>query len=334
MKRLMKKVTTCLLGAAIAAVILAGCGTSEKTDNPNADVKVALLLEGSLGDESINDQAYEGLKLVGDKFGVTTKYVECTDSSTYVDTLRSLSENGYSLIVCDAFNFADALREVAPYYPDVNFAIFDSAIEDIDNVTSFMYASHESSFLAGVAAAITSESGIIGFIGGMEIPGIVRFQVGFEEGVHYVNPEAKVITKYIGNDNSAWSDPATAKSLAIDCINNGADVCYHAAGGSGIGMIEACTEKDVWAIGVNVDQAHLSPDRVLTSALTKGDQAIYLFTESYLNGSILKGLYDLDCSNDGVGLVDSEHLSEEAKEAVQQAKEKISNGEIKVTKYE
>ena len=175
---------------------------------------------------------------------------------------------------------------------------------------------------------------IIGFIGGMEIPGIVRFQVGFEEGVHYVNPEAKVITKYIGNDNSAWSDPATAKSLAIDCINNGADVCYHAAGGSGIGMIEACTEKDVWAIGVNVDQAHLSPDRVLTSALTKGDQAIYLFTESYLNGSILKGLYDLDCSNDGVGLVDSEHLSEEAKEAVQQAKEKISNGEIKVTKYE
>lgn len=309
--------------------------TEEKTEAAEETAasswKVGLILEGSLGDESINDQAYEGLKLVGETFGVETKYVECTDASMYNDYLEGLVSEGYNIICCDSFNQEEALRAFAPNYPDVRFMILDTEVSDIDNVASFMYATHECSYLAGVAAAMKSESGVIGFIGGMQIPTIEKFEVGFIEGVASVNPDAKVISKYIGNDNSAWNDPATAKTLTMDCISNGADVCYHAAGASGMGMIEACAENGIWAIGVNVDQTHLSPEHMLTSALTKGDRAIYLYVESVLNGEPMTGLSILDCSNEGVGLTFGEFMTEDILTAVEDATAKIVSGEIKVT---
>ena len=216
-------------------------------------------------------------------------------------------------------------------YPDVHFMILDTEVSDIDNVASFTYATHECSFLAGIAAAMKSESDVIGFIGGMQIPTIEKFQVGFEEGVHYVKPDAKVIVKYIGNDSSAWNDPATAKTLTLDCIANGADVCYHAAGASGMGMVEACVENNIWAIGVNIDQTHLAPKNMLTSALTKGDRAVYLFTESCINGTPMSGMTVLNCANDGVGVVASEFMTDDIMTAVNDAAAKIVSGELKVT---
>ena len=302
----------------------AGFGTDPST------VKVGLVLSGTLGDESVHDQANAGLKKVEEKFGCETKYVECTDSSMYVDCIQNLCETGFQIVCCDAFSLSDALETVAPNYPDVKFMILDTVVEG-ENITSFTYATNECSFLAGVAAAMKSESGIIGFVGGMEIPTIQKYQVGFEEGVAYVNPDAKVIAKYIGNDGSAWNNPASAKSLTLDMIKNGADVCFHAAGASGLGMIEACVENDIYAIGVNTDQTALAPDHMLTSALTKGDHAICLFVESFLKGDLLTGTTLLDCANDGVDVVESQFFDDDIKAEIAECKEKIIAGEIKVT---
>ena len=326
----MRKATAILM-ALVMALALAACGGETGGKSGGSEIKVGLIMDGSLGDESINDQAYEGLKQVEERFGVETKYVECTDPSMCSDYLEGLVEQGFNVIGCDAFNQEEALRAFAPSHPDVGFLILDTEVSDIDNVASFMYATHECSYLAGVAAAMKSESKVIGFIGGMQVPTIEKFQVGFEEGVRSVAPEAQVLVKYIGNDNSAWNDPATAKTLTLDCISNGADVCYHAAGASGLGMIEACADNGLWAIGVNIDQEHLAPENVLTSALTKGDRAIYLYVESIVNGSPMTGLNILNCANEGVGVVESRFMTEDIMAAVNEAAQGIASGKIKVT---
>ena len=324
----MKKLVASML-AMLMVLGLSTCAFAEPMDA--ADVKVGLVLAGSLGDESINDQAYAGLQEVMADFGVEGKYVEAMDSTEYFDVIETLCDAGYNIIVCDSYDFEEALKEVCPLYPEVYFMILDTYVPDIENLASFMYASHETSYLAGVVAGMTTESNVVGFIGGMEIPTIEKFQVGFEEGVASVNPDATVLVKYIGNDNSAWNDPATAKSLTLECISNGADVCYHAAGASGLGMIEACHENDIWAIGVNIDEDHCDPCHVLTSALTLGDRAIYLYVESILNGAPLQDLTILNCANQGVGLVEDEAMSEEVLAAVADATQKIASGEIVVT---
>lgn len=296
----------------------------------SATVKVGLVLSGTLGDESVHDQANAGLQKVQETFGVETKYVECSDSSMYVDVMQGLCESGYQIIICDTFDLSDALATVAPSYPDVKFMILDTVVEG-ENITSFTYATNECAFLAGVAAAMKSESGVVAFIGGMEIPTIRKYQVGFEEGAAYINPDTKVLVKYVGNDASAWNNPATAKALTLDAIKNGADVCFQAAGASGLGVIEACEENETYAIGVNTDQTVIAPEHVLTSALTKGDQAIYLFVESFLEGDLLTGATVLDCSNDGVDVVQSKFFDDDIKTKIADCKEKIIAGEIKVT---
>lgn len=321
-----------LVSLTLAALLAIGCaGALAETAVDPATVKVGLVLSGSLGDESINDQAYSGLQDVMTDFGVEGKYVECTDSSEYFDVIETLCDSGYNAIICDSYEFEDALKEICPLYPEINFMILDTYVPEIPNLASFMYATHECSFLAGIVAAMESKTGVVGFIGGMQIPTIEKFQVGFEEGVAYVNPDASVLVKYIGNDNSAWTDPTTAKSLTLECIANNADVCYHAAGASGLGMIEACHENNLWAIGVNIDQNHCDPCHVITSALTLGDRAVYLFVEAILNGAPLTDLTILNCANGGVGVVESELMSAETYAAVQDAAAKIASGEITVT---
>ena len=316
--------TLCTLNAPLGAIAEAPTAV-----NP-ADVKVGLVLTGALGDQSVSDQAYEGMKFVEANYGVQVKTVECSDTSQYTDAAQKLCDEGYNLIIFNAFNQEEALRTLAPAYPDVNFLILDTVVE-LDNAACATYATHEVSFLAGLLSARKSKTGVIGFIGGMDIPTIQKYQKGFEEGVAYVNPQGKVIAKYVGNDNSAWSNPAQAKSLTLDEIANGADVCFHAAGGSGLGMIEACNEKGVFSIGVNTDQAHLAPATVLSSALTKGDVAIEQFVKSYLDGDVMKGHVTLNCANGGVGLVESSFFTDEDKAALADATQKIISGEIKVT---
>ena len=338
----------CVIAATILTVTsLVGCGTQSgsntaKTEekkaestteskDDNANVKVGLICSiGGLGDQSVNDQAQAGMDVIKADFGVETKTFEPMEESQVMDMIQKLVDLDYDLIVCNAYSLEDGMRKVAETQPDKNFMILDTIV-DMDNVMSFTYATHEGSFMAGVAAALKTKTGVVGYLGGTEVPTIKKFEVGFVEGAKYVNPDIKVISKYIGNGQNVWNDPATAKALTLDMIANGADVCYQVAGGSGLGLIEACVEKDVWAIGVNIDQSHVAPENVLTSMLTRGDVAIQIATKKLLDAEDISGHVVLNCENDGVGLVLNDYFTAEEKTQIEDIKKKIVSGEIVVT---
>ena len=323
-----------VLGLVFSMVLtgLAGCGRKGNEDTKNnSGVKVGLIVDtAGLGDKSVNDQANMGLKKAAEDFGVDIKVMEPKDASQFIDIQQKLAESGYQLIINCAFSMADALTQVADKYKDTSFVIIDTVV-DKENVLSATYATHEGSFLAGAIAAMKSESGKIGFVGGMNIPTIQKFQVGYEEGARYINPDIEIMIKYIGNDGSAWANPAAGKSLTLDMVSNGADVVYHAAGGSGIGVIQGAEEAGIWAIGVNMDQEEIAPDTVLTSMLTRGDNAVYESVKKYLDGEKISGNLVMNLENNGVGVVMSRHLTDEEKTAVEEIREKIINGEIVVT---
>jgi basic membrane protein A len=293
--------------------------------------KAGLIIEPSgLGDKSINDQAYDGLLWAEARLGVEVRLMEPRDSSQFLDMNQRLAESGYQIIVNNAFSMADAIVQVADSYPDVQFVILDTVV-DKPNVLSATYETHRGSFLAGVVAAMNSKSGIIGFVGGMKIPTIERYETGYIEGAKYINPQITVISKYVGNDANAWSDAARGKALTEDLASNGADVVFHAAGGTGLGVIDGCASRGIWAIGVNIDQEHIAPDTVLTSMLTRGDNAVFQAIEARVRGEKLGNRLIMDLNNDGVGVVLSRHLSAEVKAKVEDVKRKIIAGEITVT---
>ena len=304
---------------------------STETSSDASNIKVGLICDtAGLGDQSVNDQAQSGMDMIAERFGVHIETAEPTDESQFIDMIQKFCDLDFDLIVCSAFSMEDALTQIAPNEPDTSFMILDTIV-DLPNVMSFTYATHEGSFLAGVAAAQKTESNILGFVGGMSIPTIHKFEGGYIEGAQFINPDIQVISKYIGTDGSAWNDPATAKSLTLDIIANGGDVSYHAAGGSGLGMIEACQESGIWAIGVNIDQSHIAPETVLTSMLTRGDVAIVLATEKLINGEFEGGHVLLNCANDGVGIVINDFFTQDEKDELESIRQKIISGEIVVT---
>jgi basic membrane protein A len=330
----MKKLSGLMCLLVLAGVILSPLHAGGKKDNAaNTPGKVmaGLVIEPSgLGDQSVNDQAYAGLQHAEKELGVEVKLMEPQDSSQFLDMNQKLVETGYQIIINDAFSMADAVTQVAERYPKVKFVILDTVV-DKPNVISATYETHNGSFLAGVAAAMSSKSGVIGFVGGMKIPTIERFEGGYIDGAKWINPNITVISKYVGNDGSAFSDPATAKALTLDLGSNRADVVYQAAGGSGLGVINGCAELGIWAIGVNIDQEHIAPDTVLTSMLTRGDNAVFQAIKDFKEGKNTGNHLVMDLSNDGVGVVMSKHLSSETKAKIEEARKKIIAGEIKVT---
>lgn len=349
----LKKISAILVAVLMILFALAGCtagtaagSSSQPTgsqaaqtsqaaqpDEQQADsgVKVGLIIStNGLGDKSINDQANTGLTKAASELGVQTKLMEPKDASQFLDIEQKLAESGYNMIINDSFDMADAVAQSADKYKDVQFVILDTVV-DKENVLSVMYATDEGSFLAGAAAALKSKTGTIGFVGGMEIPTIQKFQSGYEQGAKYVNPDINVLVKYIGNDNTVWSDAPKGKALAQDLASNGADVVYHAAGGSGLGVIEGCKEKGIWAIGVNIDQEEVAPDTVLTSMLTKGDVAVYEAINSYINNQAVGKTLVMNLKNDGVGVVMSKNLTDEEKAKIEEIKQSIIDGKIKVT---
>jgi len=306
--------------------------TSIVSSTPNTEaIKVGLIIStNGLGDQSINDQAYDGLKRAESELGVEIKLMEPKDASQIIDMEQKLAESGCKIIINDSFDMADAVSQTADKYPNVKFVILDTIVEK-PNVISVTYQTHEGSFLAGVVAAMNSKTGTIGFVGGMEIPTIKRFAVGYTEGAKYINPDINVLIKYIGNDATAWSDAAKGKAIAEDLASNNADVVFHAAGGSGLGVIEGCKSKGIWAIGVNIDQENVAPGTVLTSMLTKGDVAVYESIRALVNNEEIGNKLVMSLENDGVGVVLSQYLTEDMKTKIEEIKGKIIAGEIVVT---
>lgn len=336
----MKRFLIVLLVIVLAASLMVGC--AQKTQEQPADqekqqeqqaekkdeLKVGMVTDiGGLGDQSFNDAAWRGLKMAEEKLGAKVTVVESNKMEDYVPNLSSLPQQGYDLTWAIGFLMTNALEEVAPQFPDKKFGIIDSVV-DAPNVASATFKEEEGSFLVGVVAGLKTKTNKIGFIGGMEVPLIIKFEQGFIAGVKAVNPDAEVIVSYTG----AFDDPQKGKELANTQFSQGADIIYHASGACGIGVIEAAKEKGLYAIGVDSDQRHLAPDNVLCSMVKKVDVAVFDITKKVAEGTFESKHYVYGLKENGVGLAESdrENLDGETLKIVDEYREKIINGEIKV----
>lgn len=293
-----------------------------------ADFKVGMVTDvGGLGDQSFNDAAWRGLQLAKDDLGIEITVVESSTMTDYVPNLTTLAEQDYDMVWAIGFLMTDALEQVATMYPDVTFGIID-AVVDQPNVASVTFKEEEGSFLVGAIAGLMTEKDTIGFIGGMEMPLIKKFEAGYKAGVKAVNPDAKVLTGYTG----AFDDPGAGKELALTQFNQGADIIYHASGACGIGVIKAAAEKELYAIGVDSPQAHLAPYNVLTSMIKRVDVAVYTEVKALYEGKFEPGHKVYGLAEDGVGYSKQALTKVPPKymKIVDEYKEKIINGELVV----
>ena len=289
---------------------------------------------GGKFDKSFNESAHNGASRWAEETGGNYNEVELQSEAQREQALRRFAENGNNPIVMVGFAFGDILGEVAPDYPDTKFAIIDMVVEE-PNVRSVVFNEHEGSYLVGMMAAMASDSGTVGFIGGMDIPLIRKFACGYVQGVKAANPDATVIQNMTGTTPAAWNDPVKGSELTKAQISQGADVIYHAAGGTGTGVLQTAADEDILGIGVDSNQNYLHPGSVLTSMVKRVDNAVY---DAMSAGEGLEtGVNVMGLANDGVAYALDEHnedlVTGEMKEAVDAAAEKIANGELDVHDY-
>lgn len=270
------------------------------TSTSFAVVKIGLVLDkGGKDDKSFNASAYEGAKKAEKELGIELKYVEATDNNSLETLHRNFAQKKYDLVIGIGFAQTDAVKKVAALFPQTQFAIVDGELT-ATNVRSLLFEEHEGSFLMGSAAAIKSKTNVVGFIGGMDIPLIRRFQKGFEAGAKYVNPKITIINNYIGVTGEAWNNPAKAKEMALSQIGQKADVIFHAAGASGAGLFDAASEKKVFAIGVDSNQNWLKPGVVLTSMLKRVDVAVFTTIKSVTEKKFQAGIVRFGLKDSGI----------------------------------
>ncbi|GHH86462.1 BMP family lipoprotein [Streptomyces capitiformicae] len=338
-------------GAATAslALVLSACGgTSTEASSSSAgsegDKGLAIAYDvGGKGDQSFNDAAYAGLEQAKKEFGYETQDIEPTEGETDSDKeqrLVSLAKQGYNPVVGVGYAYATAVKAAAEQYPDTTFGIVDDSTVQLDNVADLVFSEEQASYLAGVAAAKATKTNTVGFVGGVDIPLIHKFQAGFEQGVKDTNSKAEVLTQYLTQtaEEGGFSSPDKGKTAAEGQIEKKADVVYAAAGLSGQGVIEAAAANKIWAIGVDSDQYRQEAlakykDSILTSATKDVAKAVYNLAKSVEDGNPGTGIVRGDLKTGEVGLAESNpefKSNTELQEAISTAKEKIISGEIKV----
>jgi basic membrane protein A len=314
-----------LAGATAVLALMAGAAL--------ADPAIIYDLGGKF-DKSFNEAAFNGAEKWAKETGGTYKELEMQDEAQREQALRRLAEAGANPVVMTGFAFGDVLAKVAPDFPDTKFAIIDMVV-DAPNVKSVVFNEHEGSYLVGMMAALASKTNTVGFIGGMDIPLIRKFGCGYAQGVKAVKPDATVILNMTGTTPSAWNDPVKGAELAKGQKAQGADVIYAAAGGTGVGVLQAAADEGILSIGVDSNQNHLHPGSVLTSMLKRVDNAVY---EAFTEGDALTpGINVMGLANDGVGYAMDENnaalVTPEMIAAVDEAAAKIKSGEIVVHDY-
>ncbi|SFO20970.1 nucleoside-binding protein [Geodermatophilus obscurus] len=299
---------------------------------------------GGRGDRSFNDSAVAGLEAAVEEHG--GEYQDLSpnaDGSNRADLLTQLADEGYNPVIAVGFAYGEVIGDVVEQYPDTTFAIIDSSAVELgaDNLTGLLFAEEQGSFLAGVAAALKSETGSIGFVGGVETPLIQKFQAGYEAGAQAVRPDITVNSQYISpaGDFSGFNDPARAQIIAQGMYDGGADIVYQAAGGSGLGVFQAAAAAaggGARAIGVDSDQYNTVDDPalqavILTSMLKRVDNAVSAFIDSFVDGSVEGGadiVYDLEA--DGVGLSTSGGFIDDIQDQIDDYRQQIIDGEVEV----
>ena len=285
---------------------------------------------GGVNDGSFNQSAWEGLQRAGEAFGCEVKYIESKGDADYVPNIESFLDEDYDLIVCVGYMMADAVRDAAELYPDQKFAIIDDASNaDLDNVTCMMFEQEQASYLVGLAAGYTTESNIVGFVTGAANETMNSFGYGYCAGGLDANPDATIL-QYNANN---FGDASGGKTAVNTMVTKGADVVFHAAGGTGIGVIDGCKENKIWAIGVDSDQSPLAPETILTSALKRVDNACYDATKKTILGTLEGGVETYDLAAGGVDIAPTtDNLSKDVLEKIEDAKKDIIAGDLVVPK--
>ena len=300
-----------------------------------AALKVGLIYDVTgRGDLSFCDAAYAGAKKAQDQWGFKLTEVTPSQSTDTELTLRRLAKLKYDLIIGVGFLFQEPMKRVASEFPDVKFALIDAVIEQ-PNVASLTYRAHEGTFLAGVIAALKTETKQVGFIGGMKVPLVEAFEIGFAAGIKATNPDIKFTADYVGVTPQAFNDPAKAKELALAQYNNkGIDIILAAAGASGLGVLEAAKATKKSIIWVDSNGNNLAPGLVLTSVIKGVEISIYETIKSVQEGNFSGGLKDYGLKEGGVEYivddVNSELLPDEILKQVEAFKAKIISGDIVV----
>jgi len=318
-------------------------GGGAPSPTATSSLKVGLAYDiGGRGDQSFNDAAARGLDKAKTDFGIAADNVnelEATAGETDAqkeERLRQLAEAAYNPIIAVGFAYSGPLAKVAADYPDIKFAIIDDAAAKGDNIANLTFAENEGSFLVGVAAALKSEANHIGFVGGVDVPLIHKFQAGYEAGAKAVKPDIKIDVTYLTQppDFTGFNDAAKGQTAASGMFDAGADVVYHAAGGSGGGVFTAAKTAGKMAIGVDSDQYNTADpavrDVIITSMLKKVDVAVYDFIKSMNSGQFTAGEKVYDLAADGVGYSTSGGKIDDIVPQIDEFKTKIINGEITV----
>jgi basic membrane protein A len=348
-----RRVTTLAAALLAGALVLTSCGGDGDDDEANttpkgegsssapaSDIKVGLAYDiGGRGDQSFNDAAAAGLDKAADEFGIETNEAEAANGepeSAKEERLRALAGAGFNPVIAVGFAYSGAVKKVAAELPDTQFAIIDDAAATGDNIANLLFAEEQGSFLVGAAAALKSESGNIGFVGGVDVPLIHKFQAGYEAGAKEVNPDIEVQVKYLTQppDFSGFGDPAKGKTAAAGMFDKGADVVYQAAGGSGGGVFEAAMDAGGFAIGVDSDQYNTADpavkDVIITSMLKKVDVAVYDFISTVVEGNFTAGPVTYDLEKDGVGYSTSGGQIDDITSKLDEYKQQNIDGSITV----
>ncbi len=328
------------LRLALAVLVLAeGSALAQGTpaqQGTAAALKPAIVYDlGGKFDKSFNEGVYTGAEKFKKETGVEYRDFEPQNDAQREQALRRFARDAHSPIVAVGFSQESAVKKVAAEFPGLRFAIIDSVVE-LPNVRSITFKEHEGSYLVGLLGAMASKTGKVGFVGGMDIPLIRRFACGYVQGVKSVKKDAEVLQNMTGTTGAAWNDPVKGGELAKSQIDRGADVIYHAAGGTGIGVLRAAADAGKLGIGVDSNQNGLHPGKVLTSMLKRVDVATHTaFTQA--RDQNWGGHRVLGLKEDGVGWADDEHnkalITSQMRDAVNAASADIKSGKVTVHDY-
>lgn len=347
MKSKVKKILITILSLTLVAALFTGCGSASSSSGSSnggkKKLKVALIVTGLLGDKSFNDLCYKGLKKAEKDYNIDLKVLESKNSADWETNLVSMASANYDLVICSSTQLQDALKKHASEFPKVKFGIIDGYVKG-DNILSAVFAQNQSSFLVGAAAAMLvdktnvpniSGKKTIGFIGGMDIPVINDFLTGYKQGAKYIDPNVNVLVSYAGTFN----DPLKGKELALSQFNQGADIIFNCAAGTGTGVLEAANQTGKYAIGCDVNQDSNYPGHVFLSELKNVDKATYLMVQEIVQNKF-KGdqLLNLDINNDGVDCSDmsvvkqslGDKFPSDIPTKLDEIKKDIKSGKIKV----
>lgn len=315
------------LGAAAAVALSAGAALAEP----------GLIIDlGGKFDKSFNESAYRGAERWAEDTGKSYLETELASEAQREQTMRRMAERGANPVVVLGFANASTLDKVAPDYPDTNFVIIDEVV-DQPNVQSVIFAAHEGSYLVGMLAAMAAEGDTVSFVGGMDVPLIRNFACGYAQGAKAVDEDIEVIRTMTGTTPAAWNDPVKGGEIARTQIDQGSEVVFAAAGGTGVGVLQAAADAGALGIGVDSNQNYLHPGSMLTSMVKEVDEAVYDAFQSAAEGNFETGLKVMDLESGGVSYAvdkyNEELITDEMQARVKEAKQKIVSGEIEVHDY-